>query len=62
MEFIPYSCQQITDADIAAVTAVLRSEYLTQGPAVVAFEEAFARRHAVPHAPRWPQRDRRDGS
>jgi len=48
--FIPYSCQQITDEDIAAVTAVLRSEYLTQGPAVVAFEQAFAVRHQVAHA------------
>ena len=48
--FIPYSCQQITDEDIAAVTAVLRSEYLTQGPAVAAFEKAFAVRHQVAHA------------
>ena len=48
--FIPYSCQQITDEDIAAVTAVLRSEYLTQGPAVAAFEQAFAVRHQVAHA------------
>lgn len=47
---IPYSCQQVTDEDIAAVTAVLRSEYLTQGPAVAAFEEAFAARHQVAHA------------
>jgi UDP-4-amino-4,6-dideoxy-N-acetyl-beta-L-altrosamine transaminase len=48
--FIPYSCQEITDDDIAAVTRVLRSEYLTQGPAVPAFEQAFAARHQVPHA------------
>lgn len=48
--FIPYSCQDITDDDIAAVTAVLRSEYLTQGPAVPAFESAFAARHEVDHA------------
>jgi UDP-4-amino-4,6-dideoxy-N-acetyl-beta-L-altrosamine transaminase len=50
MAFIPYSCQDITDDDVAAVTAVLRSEYLTQGPAVPAFERAFAERHQVPHA------------
>jgi UDP-4-amino-4,6-dideoxy-N-acetyl-beta-L-altrosamine transaminase len=50
MAYIPYSCQNIADADIAAVTAVLRSEYLTQGPAVAAFENAFAERHQVPHA------------
>ncbi len=47
---IPYSCQNIDDADIAAVTAVLRSEYLTQGPTVGEFENAFARRHEVAHA------------
>lgn len=50
MAFIPYSCQQVTEADIEAVTTVLRSEFLTQGPAVPAFEAAFARRHGVPHA------------
>jgi UDP-4-amino-4,6-dideoxy-N-acetyl-beta-L-altrosamine transaminase len=49
MSFIPYSCQNVTDEDIAAVTAVLRSEYLTQGPEVTAFETAFARRHDVEH-------------
>lgn len=41
---IPYSCQEITDADIAAVTAVLHSDYLTQGPAVPHFEQAVAAR------------------
>lgn len=50
MDFIPYSRQDVTDEDIAAVTAALRSEYLTQGPGVVAFEAAFASRHDVPHA------------
>ncbi|WP_137890881.1 UDP-4-amino-4,6-dideoxy-N-acetyl-beta-L-altrosamine transaminase [Ramlibacter sp. 2FC] len=50
MSFIPYSCQNITDDDIAAVNAVLRSEYLTQGPAVPAFEQAFAERHQTRHA------------
>lgn len=48
--FIPYSCQNIDDEDIAAVVAVLRSEFLTQGPAVTAFEQAFAERHEVAHA------------
>jgi UDP-4-amino-4,6-dideoxy-N-acetyl-beta-L-altrosamine transaminase len=48
--FIPYSCQEVTEEDIAAVTAVLRSDYLTQGPAVPAFESAFAERHGVAHA------------
>jgi UDP-4-amino-4,6-dideoxy-N-acetyl-beta-L-altrosamine transaminase len=40
---IPYGRQSITDEDIAAVTEVLRSDFLTQGPAVPAFEEAVAR-------------------
>jgi UDP-4-amino-4,6-dideoxy-N-acetyl-beta-L-altrosamine transaminase len=50
MTFIPYSCQNIDDDDVAAVTSVLRSEYLTQGPAIQAFESAFAARHQVAHA------------
>ena len=50
MAFIPYSCQNITQDDIDVVTAVLRSEYLTQGPAIPAFEQAFARKHEVAHA------------
>jgi len=40
--FIPYGRQAISDADIAAVEAVLRSDYLTQGPAVPRFEGAVA--------------------
>lgn len=35
---IKYGCQQISEADIMALTDVLRSEYLTQGPAVQTFE------------------------
>ncbi len=50
MPFIPYSCQNVTEDDIAAVAAVLRSEYLTQGPAVPDFEAAFAARHDTAHA------------
>ena len=50
MTFIPYSCQNIDEDDIAAVSRVLRSEYLTQGPAVTAFERGFAERHEVAHA------------
>ena len=50
MSFVPYSCQFIDDADIEAVTTVLKSEFLTQGPAVPAFEQAFAKRHGVAHA------------
>jgi UDP-4-amino-4,6-dideoxy-N-acetyl-beta-L-altrosamine transaminase len=50
MDFIPYSCQTISQHDIDAVCTVLRSEYLTQGPAVSSFEMAFAARHQVGHA------------
>jgi UDP-4-amino-4,6-dideoxy-N-acetyl-beta-L-altrosamine transaminase len=39
---IPYGRQSISEADIAAVVEVLRSDFLTQGPAVPAFEQAVA--------------------
>ena len=39
---IPYSRQDISQADIDAVINVLRSDWLTQGPAVPAFESAVA--------------------
>jgi len=38
--FIPYGRQAISDDDIRAVSEVLRSDFLTQGPAVPAFETA----------------------
>lgn len=47
---IPYSCQDISEADIAAVTAVLRSPFLTQGPAVPRFEDELAAVHRLGHA------------
>jgi UDP-4-amino-4,6-dideoxy-N-acetyl-beta-L-altrosamine transaminase len=40
---IPYGRQDVTEADVAAVVEVLRSDFLTQGPAVPRFEEAVAR-------------------
>ena len=40
--FIPYGRQTISEADISAVESVLRSPFLTSGPAVPAFEEAVA--------------------
>lgn len=40
---IPYGRQSIDAADTAAVTAALRSGWLTTGPRVAAFEKAFAR-------------------
>ena len=39
---IPYGRQSITDDDIKAVTDVLQSDFLTQGPKVREFELAFA--------------------
>lgn len=39
---IPYGRQDISDADIQAVVDVLRSDFLTQGPAVPAFETTVA--------------------
>jgi UDP-4-amino-4,6-dideoxy-N-acetyl-beta-L-altrosamine transaminase len=47
---LPYSRQVVTEEDIAAVVEVLRSNFLTQGPVIPAFERAFAALHAVPHA------------
>ena len=44
MDVLPYGRQQITDADIKAVVDVLRSDFLTQGPAVPAFEQALKAR------------------
>jgi UDP-4-amino-4,6-dideoxy-N-acetyl-beta-L-altrosamine transaminase len=37
---IPYGRQDISESDIEAVIEVLRSDFLTQGPVVPAFEEA----------------------
>ena len=47
---IPYGRQHITDDDVAAVEAVLRSDFLTQGPAVPAFEKALAAYCGIKHA------------
>jgi UDP-4-amino-4,6-dideoxy-N-acetyl-beta-L-altrosamine transaminase len=48
---LPYGRQTIEDDDIAAVAQALRGDFLTTGPAVAAFETAFAEtvgaRHAV---------------
>lgn len=51
MKLLGYGRQSIDESDIEAVVTTLRGDYLTQGPAVAAFEEALARyvgaRHAV---------------
>ncbi|TVZ28217.1 hypothetical protein JM83_3330 [Gillisia sp. Hel_I_86] len=39
---IPYGRQNITEEDIEAVVSTLKSDYLTQGPKIANFEEAFA--------------------
>lgn len=39
---IPYGRQHITAEDIEAVISTLQSDYLTQGPKIKEFEEAFA--------------------
>lgn len=46
---IPYGRQSISDADIEAVVATLKSDWLTQGPAVPAFERAVADKVGARH-------------
>lgn len=46
---IPYGRQEILAADIDAVVEVLRSDFLTQGPAVPRFEQAVARYCSATH-------------
>ncbi len=46
---IPYGRQDVSDADVDAVVAVLRSDWLTQGPAVPRFERALAERTGAAH-------------
>jgi perosamine synthetase len=47
---IPLSSPDITEAEIEAVTAVLRTPHLSLGPELPAFETALAAFHGVPHA------------
>ena len=47
---IPYGRQSISQEDIDAVTKVLRSDWLTTGPAVDAFERAFEASVDAPYA------------
>ena len=47
---IPYGRQEIIQADIDAVVAVLQSDFLTQGPAVPMFEQTVAAYCGAHHA------------
>ena len=47
---LPYGRQDITDEDVAAVTAALRSKFLTTGPRVAEFEDVFAAYVEAPYA------------
>ncbi len=47
--FLPYGRQSITQEDIDAVILVLRSDYLTQGPAIDQFEKALAKTIGAKH-------------
>jgi perosamine synthetase len=47
---LPYGHQSVDEADIQAVVEVLRSDWLTTGPKVVEFEQAFAARVGAAHA------------
>ena len=46
---IPYGKQDISQSDIDAVMAVLKSDYLTQGPVVETFEEALSKYTGARH-------------
>jgi perosamine synthetase len=47
---LPYGRQSVDEADIAAVTEVLRSDWLTTGPKVAEFEKAWADKVGASHA------------
>ncbi len=50
MKFIPYGRQEVSQEDIEAVQAVLKSDYLTQGPAIESFEKAVCLESGAGHA------------
>ena len=43
MKHIPYGRQDISDTDVATVVEVLKSDWITQGPAIERFEKAVAK-------------------
>lgn len=48
--YIPYGRQDLSEADIAAVVEVLRSDWLTQGPAIERFEASLKEATGAAHA------------
>jgi len=50
MSMIPYARQDINQSDIEAVVAVLKSDFLTQGPVVPAFEKSIVDYSGAEHA------------
>ena len=48
--YLPYGRQWIDDDDVAAVTEVLRGDFLTTGPAVETFESAVRDATGAAHA------------
>ena len=48
--FIPYGRQEISEDDVIAVIETLRSDFLTQGTQVPAFEQAVAQKVGATHA------------
>ncbi|MGH6966794.1 MAG: UDP-4-amino-4,6-dideoxy-N-acetyl-beta-L-altrosamine transaminase [Phenylobacterium sp.] len=50
LPILPYGRQTIEDDDIAAVVAALKADFLTTGPTVDAFENAFAEKVGARHA------------
>ena len=51
---LPYGRQHVDESDIRAVVETLRGDWLTNGPAVARFEEAFAAMPEVLPAPTRP--------
>src|SRR5690606_36474378 len=48
-DFLPYGRQSVDEDDIQAVVEVLRSDFLTTGPAVARFEQALAAATGAEH-------------
>lgn len=49
-KMLPYAHHEIDESDIAAVVAVLRGDWLTTGPLVAEFEQAFAAKMGTKYA------------